>query len=62
MLLGEPGYGGEKAAASRNLPFPDLLHSAILHPASGAGPPAEESPQEEDRGQWGKAARAHCLC
>lgn len=58
LLLGEPGNAREKAAASCNLHFPDLLHSAILHPAPGAGTPAEGSPQAEDRGQWGKAARA----
>lgn len=62
MLLGEPSDGGEKASASFNFHFPDLLHSAILHPATGAGTSAEQSPQAEDRGQWGKAARTHCLC
>lgn len=42
--------------------LPELLRSAILYPAPEAHTPEEESPQAEDRGQWGKAARAHCLC
>lgn len=59
MLLGEPGDEGEKAAASCNLHFPDLLYSAMLHTATGSGTPAEEFPQAEDRGQWGKVVRVH---